>query len=103
MEELFKTEFEILYQPGLCAALVEDFMPCFERHKEDPAAVLDRQGSNCALGIEQPAFGLSVAPRRCSCTREPLARLTPPPSAQPSPPPSNRRHPRAHRHHPPRR
>ena len=35
MEEFFKTEFEI-YQPGLCA-LVEDFMPCFERHKEDPA------------------------------------------------------------------
>ena len=35
MEELFKTEFEI-YQPGLCA-LVENFMPCFERHGEDPA------------------------------------------------------------------
>ena len=35
MEELFKTEFEV-YQPGLCA-LVEDFVPCFERHGEDPA------------------------------------------------------------------
>ena len=37
MEELFKTEFES-YQPGLCA-LVENFVPCFERHGEDPSTL----------------------------------------------------------------